>query len=108
MLLSAIFESSNKYSGSTYQSAANSSSLNNKSSKCNEKFKFRIWKGGQYPSGKYWGGWADEETSKAGYVKCPSCNGYGVNWDYDNNEGRPRSKKCYNNSCNGGWITCNH
>ena len=89
-------------------SVKNSSSTNNNSSECNKTFKFRIWKGGQYSSGNYWGGWADEETSKPGFVKCPSCNGYGVNWDYDNNEGRPRSKKCYNNSCNGGWVPCNH
>lgn len=97
-------------SSSSYSSSSGSSrpSSNNNSSECNKKFKFRIWKGGQYSSGNYWGGWADEETSKPGFVKCPSCNGYGVNWDYDNNEGRPRSKKCYNNSCNGGWVPCNH
>jgi hypothetical protein len=76
--------------------------------KCNKKFKFRIWKGGQYSSGNYYGGWADEEVSKPGFVKCSGCNGYGVNWDYDNSLARPVSKPCHVSLCSGGWLTCSH
>ncbi len=107
-MLSAVGNEILNQAGSSSSNSSSRPSSNNNSSECNKKFKFRIWKGGQYSSGNYWGGWADEETSKPGFVKCPSCNGYGVNWDYDNNEGRPRSKNCYNNSCNGGWVPCNH
>lgn len=79
-----------------------------KCSKCNVKFKFKIWKGGQNSSGNYYGGWATEEVSRPGFIKCSCCNGYGVNWDFDNNENRPRSKECYCNTCDGGWVKCNH
>jgi hypothetical protein len=107
-LLSAVGNEILNQAGSSSSNSSSRPSSNNNSSECNKTFKFKIWKGGQYSSGKYWGGWAYEETSKPGFVKCSSCNGYGVNWDYDNNEGSPRSVKCYSNTCNGGWIPCNH
>ena len=84
---------------------SSNSSSQNKSSDCNKKFKFRIWKGGQYSSGNYWGGWADEEVSKPGFVKCSGCNGYGVNWNYNNG---PVSTPCHVSLCNGGWLPCSH
>ena len=90
-----------------YNSNSSSVSSSNNSSKlcsnCNKKFKFRIWKGGQYQSGGCWGGWEDEENSRPGYVKCGSCSGYGLNWKYD---GRcPESSPC-SYSCSGGWDEC--
>jgi hypothetical protein len=98
----------NGSSSSNSSSTTVSSSTTNKCSKCNKNFKFRIWKGGQHASGNYWGGWADEEDSKPGFVKCSGCNGYGVNWNYDNNLGSPVSKPCYVSRCSGGWLPCNH
>jgi hypothetical protein len=71
---------------------------------CHKNFKFKIWKGGQYSSGNYWGGWEDELNSKPGYVKCGSCTGYGLNWDYDGKN--PTKSACKNWNCSGGWMKC--
>lgn len=76
-----------------------------KCSYCDKTFKFRYWKGGQHSTGGWWGGWDDAIETKPGWIKCTSCQGYGLNWDYEYGRG-PSSKKCYTN-CNGGWKTCN-
>lgn len=99
--------SSSSYSGSsnsgTSKEDCGSCKGTGRCSYCDRIYKFRYWRGGQHSSGNWWGGWEDAEETKAGWIKCTSCTGYGLNWNYDNG---PVSKKCYVSSCNGGWIKC--
>lgn len=73
-------------------------------SDCNKEFKFRIWDGKKYEYSDRWSGhWEDVKETKPGWIKCTGCSGYGLNWTYND---APVSKKCYVNTCNGGWIRC--
>lgn len=111
LFLNAMLESSNKYSGSTgstttVKSGSSGSTIAQMKPcpECNKEFKFKVWKGGVHSSGNCWGGWENEAKSNPGYVKCGSCEGYGLNWKLV--DGCPVSSSCYVDICNGGWRQC--
>ena len=110
MFLNAMLESSNKYSGSTRSTTSVKSGSSSSTTaqmrpcpECNRDFKFKVWKGGVHSSGNCWGGWENEAKSNSGFVKCGSCEGYGLNWKLV--DGCPVSTSCYVDNC-GGWRRC--
>ena len=54
-----------------------------------------------------------KKESKPGYVLCKTCQGYGfittnIGCDCPNGIGWCYEKKCYDSSCESGWIKCSH
>jgi hypothetical protein len=111
-LLMSYSANSNSSSGSRYSSGSStySSSSSTSSSrrdvpcpKCNQKFRFRIWKGA--------GGWGDFYDSNPGYVKCGMCD-LGTKYlggFYD--DGSPKTESCpfagrNSTRCENGWDKC--